>query len=319
MRKNLSAEIYRCARSLLFRVMLPVCVLAGVFGGFMTRDGSFDDVWFVPLFVIIGAFISLHVGGEYQDNAIRNKIITGSTKTVIMLSKLIFGAGAGLIFGVLFLAPWAIVLLAADVLKAIPGPVLLWTAGGLILLAVVSATLFTVVGMMVSVKGLAGIINLALIFAVMFLSYRLDSALNQKEFNTFEEAADVLMTPEEVRQAQDGTYKGSYSTSTDDNGQITYYKSVIVESGQVPNPRYVKKPLRDILTHLKLLLPHGQIIRYTSCLTRYSDAYTVAGGASDAAGADEYPSLKTFPLYSCADILLLSGLGLILFRKKETR
>ena len=49
------------------------------------------------------------------------------------------------------------------------------------------------------------------------------------------------------------------------------------------------------------------------------DASEEAGGAPEADPIDKYPRLKTFPLYSCLDILLLSGVGLILFRKKEIR
>ena len=153
----------------------------------------------------------------------------------------------------------------------------------------------------------------------MFLSYQLEFIIGQPEFITNMEASQVLMTPEEVRQIQEGTYEGSYSYITDDNGQVTYYKDVVSNAEQTPNPKYLKSSLRNILTHLDSMLPHGQINEYVSCLT--DSVYTdwQVGDASEKEPIDAYPRLKTFPLYSCLDILLLSGVGLILFRKKEIR
>ena len=126
------------------------------------------------------------------------------------------------------------------------------------------------------------------------------------------------MTPEEVKQIQEGTYHGSYFSATDDNGQVTYYKPVFTNTEQKPNPKYVKQPFRGILTHLDSMLPNGQINEYDSCLV-HCYAHQQAGGAPEAEPIDAYPRLKTFPLHSCLDILLLSGVGLILFRKKEIR
>lgn len=318
MRKCLSAEMYRWRRSPLFWLMLFASVLSGVFYGIVSMDGSFDDMFVVPLFVIIAVFISLNMGREYADNTIRNKIITGATKTTILLSKLVLGVGIGILFCAAFLIPCAVVL-SADVFAKIPAPVLFWTAIGFVLLTVVWAVLFTVVSMLISAKGLGGIINFVLIIAVMFLSYQLEFIIGQPEFISKESASDVQMTPEEVKQVQEGTYTGSYATATDDNGQVTYYKFVITNTEQIPNPKYIKQPFRGILTHLDSMLPHGQINEYVSRLTECTYLHRQTGGIPENIRTDAYPRLKTFPLYSCFDLLLLSGIGLILFRKKEIR
>ena len=318
MRSLLSAEMYRCRHSLLFWLTLVVSALSGAFYGIVSMSGSFDGIFVVPLFVVSAAFISLNTGREYTDNTIRNKIITGATKTTILLSKLILGVGIGVLFCVAFLVPCAVIL-SFGVLSEIPASVLYWTLIGFVLLSVVWAVLFTVISMLISAKGVGSIINFALIFAILLFSYQLESILRQPEFISTTEGSDVQMTPEEVKQIKEGTYTGSYFTAIDDNGQVTYYKPVITNTEQKPNPKYIKQPFRGILMHLDSMLPHGQINAYDSCLTNCKYEYQEAGGAPETEPIDKYPRLKTFPLYSCFDILLLSGIGLILFRKKEIR
>ncbi len=152
MRKCLSAEIYRCRRSPLFWLMLLASVLAGVFYGIVSMSGSFEDIFVVPLFVISAAFISLNTGREYTDNTIRNKIITGAPKTAVLLAKLVFDVGTGVLFCAAFLAP-CVIILSFGVLSKIPASVLFWTLAGFVLLSVVWAVLFTVVSMLISAKG----------------------------------------------------------------------------------------------------------------------------------------------------------------------
>lgn len=318
MRKILSAEIYRCRCSILFWLMLFASVISGAFYGFISRSGSFDDMFVVPLFVIIAIFISVNMGTEYSDKTVRNKIITGHTKTAILLSKLVLGVGTGVLFCAAFLIPCAVVL-SASVLSKMPASVLFWTAIGFVLLTVVWAVLFTVVSTLISAKGLGGIVNFALIIAIMFLSYQLEFLAGQPEFIYRTEASSVQMTPEEVAQVQEGTFEGSYGNKIDDNGQVTYYKDVITNTEQTPNPNYIKEPFRSLLTPLDSMLPHGQINEYVSRLTECAYLNRQTGGIPENIRTDGYPRLKAFPLYSCFDILLLSGIGLILFRKKEIR
>ena len=315
MRKSLSAEIYRCGHSLLFWLTLSASLLSGVFYGIVS-SGAFEDVFTIPFFVILAVFISLNTGREYTDNTIRNKIITGTSKITILLSKLVMGIGIGILFCVAFLIPCTIIL-SFNVLSVIPASVLCLTLVVFVLLSVVWAVLFTVIGMLISAKGIGIVINFVLVIAVMLLAYSLGSVLRQPEFLFGSTSSQELMTPEEVKQVQEGTFHGSYSTMTDENGQVTYYKTVVVNMEPIPNPKYVKSPFREILTHLEAMLPHGQINEYVSCLTYSVAAAREANGAAEP--LEEHPRLKTFPLYSCFEILLFSGIGLILFRKKEIR
>ena len=314
MRKSLSAEIYRCGHSLLFWLTLFASILSGVIYGIVSMNGFFEGIFVVPLFIISAVFISLNTGREYTDNTIRNKIITGTSKITILLSKLVMGIGIGILFCVAFLIPCTIIL-SFTVHSEISASVLCLTLVGFVLLSVVWAVLFTVIGMLVSAKGIGIVINFVLVIASILLSYPLESALRQPEFLSGSAISQELMTPEEVKQIQEGTFHGSYSAVTDENGQVTYYKEVITDMKRI-NPEYVRSPFREILTHLDAMLPQGQINEYVLCLS-----YSAAADrqTDDPEPFDVYPRVKTFPLYSCFEILLFSGIGLILFRKKEIR
>lgn len=319
MRKILAAEFYRCRHSLIFWLLLFASVLAGGFYGAVSVAGSFDDMFVVPLFVFIAAFISLNTGVEHSDNTVRNKLAIGNTKPVIMLSKMVFSVVTGALFSIAFLIPCAIALKVFGILSRMPLRVILLIALGFVLLTVVWAAIFTVVSMMISLKGLAGVINLALIIAIMFASYQVEFALGQPEYIYEEESTSVQMTPEEVKQVHDGTYDGSYYTTDDDEGNILYYKDIFGEETKIPNPQYVKEPLNTILENLDSMSPHGQVNEYATVLENCVDENAMKDDTTGIALINEFPRVKTFPLYSCLDILLLFGIGLILFRRKNIK
>lgn len=310
MRNLIRAEIYRYRRSRLFWCMLCAAFLSGAFYGLTVITGGFDDMFIVPLFVIMAFCISLSIGREYSDGTIRNKIIAGKTKTVIFVSKLAISISLSVLMTTVFLIPFAAVT-ASGVLLQIPASVLLWTALGFYLLNIVWAVMFTFVSMLISSWEIAGILNFILMIAVMFASYQLEFRIGQPEFIENEECVNVPMTPEEVRQVQEETFEGSYSWDEDENGVITYYKSVVTKQSSTPNPYYVPEPFKTVLQSVDSMLPHGQINEYVSCLADYMYRYDVP--------ADSYPRIKVFPLYSLFLIAALSGIGLFLFRKKDLK
>lgn len=309
MRNLLSAEIYRCKHNRLFWIMLCAAALSGVVYGISAFGGSFDDMFIVPLFVILAVFISLSVGREYTDGTIRNKIIAGKKKTVIFLSKLIVSIVVSVIMVIVFLIP-CIAILSTNVLSKIPAPILLWTLLGFFLLNISWAVIFTFVSSSISSKEIGGIINFILIIAIMFASYQLEFAIGQPEFILNEEASNEPMSQDEVKQVQNGTFEGSYATEIDENGIVTYYKIVMTNNGKQPNPDFVEEPFSNILQSLDSMLPHGQINEYVTCLTEHAQGYNTIEG---------YFRIKTFPLYSLFLISILSGTGMILFRKKEIK
>lgn len=307
----LHSEIYRLRHDCIFYILLCAAVLSGVVYGITASEGSFDDMFVVPLFAISAVYISLSVGREYADGTLRNKIIVGKKKTDIFAVKLIVNIAVSIIDVTAFLIPCT-ALLSVNVLSKIPNSVLLWTLLGFLLLNISWAVIFTFVSLLISSREIAAILNFILIIAIMFASYQLEFAIGQPEFILNEELSNQPMSEEEVKQIQNGTFAGSYATEIDDNGVVTYYKTVITEKSEQANPAFVREPFRSIMRGFDSLLPHGQINEYVYQLTVY--AYT-----PDYDSVEDNRRIKAFPLYSLVLIAFLSVTGMLLFRKKEIR
>ena len=99
------AEFYRYKHSRLFWISVLAAFLSGiVYGLTVFRMEVFDDMFVVPLFVVLAIFISLTIGREYSDGTIRNKIIAGKTKTVILMSRLFISVAISVIMSFVFFA-----------------------------------------------------------------------------------------------------------------------------------------------------------------------------------------------------------------------
>lgn len=309
MRNLLSAEFYRCKHSRLFWLLMCAAVLSGVVYGITAFDGCFDDMFVVPLFAILAVFISLTVGREYADGTIRNKIIAGKKKTSIYLSKLIINVIATAMMVTAFLIP-CIAILSTNVLSKIPMSVLLWISLGFFLLNLSWAVIFTFVSSLISSREIGAIVNFILVIAIMFASYQLEFTVGQPEFLYTEESTAVPMNQEEVEQVRNNTFVGSYGVEYNEDGTLTYYKYVITDTEKIPNPKFIGEPYNGILQSFDSMLPHGQINEYVACLTAHAQDY----------GEPEYDSrIKTFPLYSLFLICVLSGTGMLLFKKKGVK
>lgn len=308
MRNLLAAEFHRIRRDPVSWILAVAALLSGVFFGLLLADGRMDDVFILPLFVLLGVFISLSLGREFNDGTFRNKLIAGKTKTAVFLSKLLTGMVVSLVFTAAFLLPCAT--LARSVLSRIPAEALVWMVLGFFLLDLVWAVLFTLVSTLISAKGVAGLVNLALVFALFFAAYELEHVVRQPAELPIETIVEVPMSPEEVAQAKAGSFTGMTSEKIDENGVVTYYKSVVIEEGSMPNPNYVQEPFNGLLRGLHSSLPSAQTHAYAHCLNM---------GFHQSWETQELPRLKSYPLYSLSVILLLSAMGLAAFRKKEIR
>ena len=310
-------ELYRYRHKKFFWITLVASLLSGIIfgvsvtgfgtGGYSDR-GFFDDMFLVPAAVVLCIFISLTIGREYSDGVIRNKLIQGKSRLQIYGSKLLVSIGVSLVLSMLFLIGFSLIAIK-QILPYLNGGILLRAGLAFLMMHGVWATIFTIISILIPHKEIGSILNIALIIAVMFGSYQLESALGQPEFIGSYSCESVQMTPEEVSQIKDGTFVGSYSYSTDDNGVRTYYKEVEVSHDQVPNPHYVSGGLRTAIELIDNTLPHGQINQYVaylqSCL--YSDDPAII----------ETNDIPWFHLYSLGFMVVLAGCGTLAFRKKE--
>ena len=300
----LAAEFHRIRRDPVSWLLAAAALISGLVFGF---SGRYDDVFVFPIFIVQAVFISLSLGREYNDGTLRNKIIAGKTKTAIFLSKLLVSLAASLVFTVLFLLPF--IPLAHRALSGIPGEALLWMSLVFFLLNLVWAALFTLVSSLISAKGVAGILNLILIFALIACSYELARMLRQPAELDWENSAPVPLSQEELEQLKAGSFQKPFSQGFDENGEVSYYTYSVTE-GTIPNPKYIREPWSGLLRGLHAALPSGPINDVMGCLGR---------GYHDIWEETDAPPLERYPLYSLAGLLLLSALGLVTFRKKEIR
>ena len=300
----LAAEFHRIRRDPVSWLLAAAAVISGLLFGL---SGQYDDVYVFPLFIVQAVFISLSLGREYNDGTLRNKIIAGKTKTAIFLSKLLVSLAASLVFTVLFLLPF--VPMALRALSGLPGEALLWMALDFFLLNLAWAALFTLVSSLISAKGVAGILNLILIFALIASSYELARMLRQPAELPWDFSESVPLSQEELDQVKAGTFRKPFFQEFDENGEVSYYTYSVTE-GTIPNPNYIREPWNGLLRALHASLPSGPVNDLLGCLGR---GYHRNWEETDA------PPLERYPLYSLAGLLLLSALGLVTFRKKEIR
>lgn len=305
----ISAEIYRCKHNKLFWFCVIASLISGVvYGCNVCIIQAFDDMYIVPLFVILAAFISLSIGREYGDGTIRNKIISGKSKKTIMLSRICISILVSVIFTLVYLIPCS--LISMNVISKIPTSVLIWTLLGFFLLNIAWSSIFSFFSSLITTKEIAAIINIAMVIIIMFGSYQIEHTIGQPEFLEVEEAESVKMTADEVKQLKDGTFDGSYSFDTNDEGVVIYYKDIIVGNSKEPNPSYLGKQVNTALKAIDYTLPHGQINFYMSSLTYYADEDT---------HNVEYDVIKLFPLYSLMLMLVFSAIGIATFRNKDLK
>lgn len=300
------AELFRSKKSKLFWLILTaIFINGGVYGMSVATSEVFDDIFIMPLFILLAAYFSLMIGREYADGTMRNKIIAGKTKATIYFAQITLSLMTSMIFIGAFFIPF-IVIASTTMAANIPLAVILSSSAGFVMSIFVWSILFTVVSILISSREIAAIINFILFFAIMISAYQINASLGQQEYiGTYNTETPVQMSPEEVKLAVEGMFEGSHYSEHNDEGVITYFK--IVESDEeVLNPRYIDEPFSTILQTIEYLLPYGQLNTYVSTLTGYMYA-----------DSEEDVPFHLFPLYSLCMLALLIVIGFIAFRKKD--
>ncbi len=252
MRELLSANFLRLWRNKTFWTALAVCVVMGVasavgefrFQVSVGADLSQPEVvqykallegqffmYATFIGVLAAALISLFLGTEYSDGAIRNKIVVGQSRTAIYF--------AGLIVSFTALA----LCMAGYMLSclAVGAPLLGWftkpasllvtaIAGSVVMLAAFCA-IFTFVTMNCSRRSTSVLICLLGVFCLLFAAAYLYSRLEEPEFIQ------------------------GYELSV--NGQIAAVQPE-------PNPLFLQGLKRDVYQFVYDLMPTGQSIQYST-------------------------------------------------------
>lgn len=313
----LTSGAFQIRKEMLFRIALISAAVAGVV--FTIADAvGYDDMFIVPIHILIAVFVSLICGREYNDGTIRNKVICGHSKGSIYLATLILnGIVALLIAGVFLLVHAAMRITIFPINSVFTMQDWILAAVNFILGCLVYTAVFTLVSMLMGNRAIGSIINLALVVVVMFGAYQVEFQLCQPQIIEMETVESIPLPQEEIAQIKDGTYQGAfYQTTMDENGETLYFTENTTIT-TMENPRYVSsKPLRLLFKVYDNALPHGQINTYMFYITssiRFSDQYEPK---LDIEMAEQVAAM---PLYSAATIIAVSLAGWVLFRKKELK
>lgn len=278
MNNLLRAGMYRRLKDWLFWIVICVSLAVGIFFGLNFRTQMvFDDFFVMPVFALLGVFIALSIGREYSDGTIRNKLIAGHTKGTIFLSELILNIIACSLIFVVYFG--AFLCLAAHSLPAMPFGDAVIVVVGYYLLNISFAVIFTVVSCLIPSRAIGVVVCMLLFVAMMVGSTKIDFMLAQPEVTTIEH------------------YDGNEN---------------LIDAEEQDNPAYIGGAARVILQTLDNTLPYGQLDTYLSYMMIYTHSPNPQAVAAGYEGV-----LHSYPLYSLALIIVLSGVGLLVFRKRD--
>lgn len=245
MNKLLAANFSRLFKNKVFWIC---CIFAFCYGVFMQTMNyltsiasgevpQIDDLFFsfaIWTGILLSAFISLFLGTEYSDGTIRNKLVIGHRRHDIYLSNLIVCITAG--------AVMCAINLVVSFAVGIPlmggfdtGAELVFaTCIGILITAAAFASICTMISMLCQNKAAAAVINILLIFLLLFVSLYIRAWLEAPE----------TVTTQSVVMGENG---GSSMTTE-----------------EVPNPVYLSGTARETCEFINDLLPTGQAVQFTN-------------------------------------------------------
>lgn len=241
MTKLLSAGFTRLFKSRVFWIMLMICVLFQVFvcvDNFRfeqkTPEGSvlLDDIVFsiIPAIGFISsALISLLLGEEYSDGAVRNKLTVGHRRSHIYLSNLIVcTAGSFLTLAALFLSGGLLGFALFGGFTYDAGTLFRLFLCSFLLTAALSAIDVLVV-MSCQNKAVAAVLSLGLVLLMLFAASYLDGVLDEPEMQY---------------------------------GAMVMHENGVMEfEDPAPNPRYVSGMTRTVMGIAEDFIPMGQALQ----------------------------------------------------------
>ena len=278
--KLLRAGFRRVFKSIVFWLGLCASFLLGVIAALNTRScKGLDDAYIIPFFVIVAIVVSLLIGTEHRDGALRNKIATGHSKGNIYFANLTVFLAFSLVASIIYLGVFSILMIGHT--GTFPTYALIVSAVGFVLVALSYTVILVSVSMMISQRAVNAVICILLVLATVFASYAIDDMLGHSEFI------------EIVTSVNNGNF----------------------ETIKEENPRYIGGVKREILQSIEWFIPYGTMIEYTEIIDPYFGEYNIVLFLK----AEKDAHLKTLPLYSVVSLITAGTLGWYFFRKKELK
>lgn len=305
MSKLIRAGVRRYVRNIVFWLAIVATVVAGVIGARGARDFWFNDFYCVIVLFALAVMISWLVGRENDEGIFRNKVVTGHTKGQIYLSELILGVGACvlmfLIFAGIFTAFNSYVFAKASI------SVCIRIYLDSLLVTMCFAAILVTASCLIPKRAISVIVNIVLIFAIIFMAYGVQNIVQQEEYYT--------------------EWDYEYMTEVDENGNSCVVGYAIEGSERlVKNPKYVGGVMRIVYQTVYDILPYGHIDEYVHLTNDWFgyDYYNVPeeGRVWDkdcTLTAEELSSINVNLIYSVVVNSLIIVVGYVCFRKKELK
>lgn len=182
--------------------------------------------------IVMSIFCSLHIGTEYSDGTIRNKLVVGQHRTNVYLATLVVSITASILMALAYIIPAFVLGTALYGFFELELTFIFSAFAGSMMMIIALASIFTLIGMLIQNKAFSAVIAIVGMFIMIFAASYI---------------ASVLDTPE--------TYDGYIFA--DETGKLT-------EGTDIPNPNYVSGTKRVIYEYLLDILPTGQALQYTS-------------------------------------------------------
>lgn len=236
--------------------------------------------------IVCAVFSSLFLGTEYSNGTIRNKLIVGRTRGTIYFSNLVVNIAVSLLMCICYLIPICAVgipllgTMQTDLIIVIK--IILVS----IMMTIAFSSVVTMISMINQNKAVTAIINVVLVFCLLFASTIISVRLNQPEF---------------------------YQWTSEENGveTVQYEK----------NSYYVSGTKRDVYEFLNDFLPSSQALRIVNMSDVNALTIDEINSGYESDSEDDYlaDGFGRLPLYSGIITIVTTGIGVFIFRKKDIK
>lgn len=252
-------------------------------------SGAFQSA--ILLFILLPALGALFINTDYHDGTIRNKLTVGHTRASVYLSNLVTNCAAGAIY----IAAYEIIylLVGFPFLGGLSQPQAFLVKLGMLLLVLLSLTaIFTLLATMITNRSVllyCALLGMGLVLAAQMLNASLAAP------EMVDDYGGVSFTTNE-----DGTVTTQY---LDKDGNPVKPEDI----PRVPNPRYVKEPLRSFLRTVNNIQPGGQLVEI------------LEDGHEEPDGSKPQTPYWQLAAYALAMSAVFTGAGILLFRRKDLK
>ena len=297
--KLLRAGVHRYLKSPLFAICVLLSLGLGTwFGIHLYNEPYFSEghMWLVIFeLAVIAVFVSLTVGTEYAHGGLRRKIVSGASRERIFFSELLVTVAAVTLFYLLYGA--TVALINTRLIANFTPELLFLLVVGMWLCNISFAVAVLAVAILVPSRVISAVLALLMLLGMLVwndsIGARLDQPAEWESFH-YDEELDTFV-PERQE-----------------------------------NPNYIRPPLRTVLTAVNNALPTSQLLIHSTALHPYFYSEEAIEQAQiegapfnkdrfQAISAEELHTMRTLPLYSLGEILLLVLAGVLIFRRRSLR